>query len=118
MKKPLKIYDEMYRNTFYVYYDWNYNNFVNYLLNNCKIDISQEFETEGKCIFNKDNGNIHIYTNSKKIPILAHECLHAVHFAIKDIGGMNDMEEIYTYYLEFLLNKILTNKGGIYANKR
>ena len=109
--KPKHIYDTLYGTNFYVSRNVPYSYFyqqVNKYWGNFK---DQDKNIQGKCIKN-DNNTIWLWTKHNDFGILAHECLHAVCYAFEDKGIVlsEDSEEAFTYYLQWLIDRILGKK--------
>lgn len=115
MPKIQHIFNELYQTNFY-YVDTDiHSKFQKIIKKELGLDIPHKptgvsggFTT----IENKDHpGNIIglLWAPSKNIPILAHECLHAVIWDLdsKGIELSHESEEAYTYYLQFLLHAII-----------
>jgi hypothetical protein len=109
--KPKHIYDTIYGTNFYVSRNVPYSYFyqqVNKYWGNYK---EEELLAHGRVIKN-DKNTIWIWTKSNDIGILVHECFHAVCYAFNDKGLYlcEDSEEAFTYYLQWLIDRILGKK--------
>lgn len=72
-------------------------------------------QAQGRTICNwHDDGTIMIWlwTRDRRPDVLAHECVHAAHFALahKDIPLSDDSVEVYCYLVQWLMSGALDNK--------
>jgi hypothetical protein len=68
----------------------------------------------GTCYYLEETGSILIVCDGKDIPVLAHECLHAVGFLLGRKGIVDiqsNTHEHYAYLLQWLMKKILEQKA-------
>ena len=122
MPKTLHIYDEMFRENIYFLGCKTFKELKKIAQKEIELDISEKdvLDSDGK-MFEYYRDGIRCYLiwvkNFKKEPInksmsiLSHECLHVV-MMIMERKGIKLKEkynsEMYAYYLQFLMNKILS----------
>lgn len=107
---------EIYNNTFdhFIYFlhkdkedKWKKDSLLNSLMSKDRID---EYSDNKAFVYSDENGCIFIVADKNNIPVLAHECLHAV-IAMLDFKNITDMKsndsEPFTYTLEWLLREII-----------
>jgi len=116
MKKhrPRCIYDPLFQTNFWASYGVPAKKFVKAVKDYVGIEIKLDDIGPGRCYkFGSEVGDIiWVWTKAKDLPMLAHECLHAVHFALNDkkVFLSDCTDEVYCYMLQMLMDKIL--KGG------
>ncbi|PLX71802.1 MAG: hypothetical protein C0602_00075 [Denitrovibrio sp.] len=77
------------------------------------VEIVGELDSLAGVCHSRDDGYILIVADKKDIPVLAHECLHAV-CRMLEFKGITDIEsndnEPFAYALDWLLREILKAK--------
>lgn len=116
MKKPIKIYCELYGRNILVFHCWKQSDFENYIAKNYSVSLGLTGGIDGVhvCLMSGDDSMNVIWTRDKmsktrQLIVLAHETLHATIEILSDAGvpieERND--ESICYYQGFLLKKIL-----------
>jgi hypothetical protein len=113
--KPLHIYDELFRNNYYISYGVSVANvqkaIKKYIGKEWEVDITDI--QQGKCMYfdlkKKGASVIWIWTLKRCPWVLAHECLHACYYAfgMDRVGFDNNSQELYAYSIEMLMRKTL-----------
>jgi hypothetical protein len=78
-----------------------------------EVDINLDDSFSGRCIsfFKDDQSVIFIFSPIDKLPVLAHEVLHAALFTLERIGEpLHYDSEILPYLTEWLMNKCINMK--------
>jgi hypothetical protein len=118
--KPMHIYDELFRKNFYISYGVPAADLQKavktYIGNEWEADI--KINEQSKCMLfdlNKTKGAevIWLWTKERKPWILCHEIIHACFYCFGEdrVRLDENSQELYAYYAEMLMRKIL-KKGG------
>jgi len=115
-KKPKKhvpqhIYDEIFGTNYWVSYGISYSRWREAVQRTLGYKLPPNERIGGTCKhFESENGSevIWIWTKRRKVYWLAHECFHAVHFALENKVPLTlESSETYAYLIEFLMERIL-----------
>ena len=108
IKKPLHIYDEVFKHNYYVSYGVPKDYFLEQIQKYCPEMYEGKGMTlyAGRCMTVKKL--TWVWTLKKRIDILAHELVHAITHALYTKMPLRfETEETYAYLLEMLMRKIL-----------
>lgn len=113
MPKILHIFNDTYTENFYYINVKTHKQFRKVLLDELGYELKEHKNSNGGFIVLEREGGLVgvIWAPRKNIPVLAHECLHAVNWSLSNKGFelTYESEEAYTYYLQFLL-RVIINK--------
>lgn len=119
-KKPGWYYCSTWRNNFYYFLGWPWDDFVAYARKVYNYEITDNIIPTGKCLGLTDKSGCYdflIWTekkpkNPRTISILAHECLHAANWCL-DFRGVNatmQNHESVAYLMMALIREGLNQK--------
>jgi hypothetical protein len=110
MKKhiPMHIFVETFTENIYVSYGVSREVFIESVKEQLNIDQEVAKGINGKCVV-FDKPITWIWTDKKKVSILAHEVFHAVFYMLGSRGIIlnNDTDEIFAYSIQSILRQIL-----------
>jgi hypothetical protein len=119
MKKPIKIYCELYGRNILAFNNWDQKEFECYMIKYYCTDFKPLNGVDG-CHVPLERGgeNLNVIwtrkglTKKRNFIVLAHECLHATVNILEEVGVpmVPQNDESYCYYQGWLLNKIIDSK--------
>lgn len=109
--KPKHIYDELFQVNYYISYGVEGKDFVKAVQRFTGVYILVENLKDGKCLLieNKKSKNfiVWIWTKKRRIPELAHECVHAADYALSELMPNAISTETFAYTVQMLIRKAL-----------
>ncbi len=116
--KPNHFFEQCYGQNFYLFIDWPEKKFIKYMEKNFGINESIDNLYDGKTmLFTNEEDRVEIivvWTNAKlratrRIIVIAHECLHAIGLMYAHVGVKYDPEndEPFTYMQGVLIEECL-----------
>lgn len=115
MKKPVHIYDPVFRRNIYSFHQWSQENFASYMAKNYKIKYDNLTDYNGNTseIVNGSNTIIILWTRKSNpleaVSCLSHEAVHVTNMILKcagvDIDTRND--ELQAYHTSMIVRETL-----------
>jgi len=113
IKKPQFIYDQTFRQNYYVSYGVSQKYWQKQVKKFLNIDTEINEDAGGRTVeFITNQGNVTwIWTQTKDISILSHEVLHAIFFTLSNRNTFleENTQEIFCYQVQMLIRLILEN---------
>jgi len=114
IKKPYNVWCETLKANVWVFYGFSRAEYTKSVSKYFNIDTVLAESTIGKMeVFSSGREEIIcVWTENKDISVLAHEIIHAMTFLLdsKGVPISYDNDEILCYYVEWMLDKVLTNE--------
>jgi len=108
MRKPKRLYDPLFKATYYLCYGWaakDFNELIQKEAKGCE-KLGPKADEEGSTI-RDDRGVLFVWSLKRNPSVFAHECLHAAVFALTDRGirFSRESDEAFAYTVELLMRE-------------
>jgi len=108
MRKPKRLYEPLFKATYFLCYGWTVKDFDALLRKEAKgcEKLGPKKDEEGSTI-RDDRGVLFVWSIRRDPAVFAHECLHAATFALTDRGirFSRESDEVFVYTVELLMRE-------------